>query len=178
MTPTHRRVAGFSLIELITGMTVFAVLLAIGVPSFTSLIRNQRISTQANSVVGALNYARAEVAARSLPVTVCTASSAARTECGDTTNWQFGWIIFTDRSGEPGVIDDTDEILQTGEPPVEGFGIDASSAFVRFGLRSGETAARNVVIRPTDPSRCAITGTREIDVTVTGRVSTSKGNCS
>ncbi len=101
MTPTHRRVAGFSLIELITGMTVFAVLLAIGVPSFTSLIRNQRISTQANSVVGALNYARAEVAARSLPVTVCTASSAARTACGNTTNWQFGWIIFTDPAKAP-----------------------------------------------------------------------------
>lgn len=178
MTPTHKRAAGFSLIELITGMTVFAVLLAIGVPSFTNLIRNQRIATQANSVVGALNYARAEVASRSMPVTVCAASSAARTACGNTTNWQFGWIIFTDRSGTPGVIDGTDEVLQAGEPPVAGFGINASSAFVRFGLRSGETAAQNFVIRPTDASRCAITGTRVIDVIVTGRVSTSKGNCS
>jgi len=178
MTPTHRHAAGFSLIELLTAITVFAVLLTIGVPSFTNLIRNQRISTQANSVVGALNFARAEVAARSMPVTVCAASSAARTECGDITNWQFGWIIFTDRSGTPGVIDGTDEVLQTGEPPVTGFAINASNPFVRFGFRSGETAARNFVIRPTDASRCAITGTRMIDVTVTGRVSTTKGNCS
>lgn len=177
MTLIHTRAAGFSLLELIAGITVLAVLLAIGAPSFSNLIRNQRIATQANSVVGALNYARAEVAARSLPVTVCAASSADRTECADSTNWQFGWIIFTDRSGDPGIIDGTDEVLQTGEPPVTGFGITSSSAFVRFGFRSGDTAAENFVIRPTDASRCTITGTRTVDVTVTGRVSTSKGNC-
>jgi type IV fimbrial biogenesis protein FimT len=178
MTPIHTRAAGFSLIELITGMSVLAVLLSIGVPTFHNLIRNQRIATQANSVVGALNYARTEVAARSMPVTVCAASSAERTACGNSTNWQYGWIIFTDRSGTPGVIDGTDEVLQTGEPPVEGFGITASQAYVRFGFRSGETAAQNFVIRSTDANRCSITGTRVIDVTVTGRVSTSKGNCS
>jgi type IV fimbrial biogenesis protein FimT len=178
MTPTQIRAAGFSLIELITGMTVLAVLLAISVPSFSNLIRNQKIATQANSVVGALNYARGEVAARSMPITVCAASSVDRTECANSTNWQFGWIIFTDRSGNPGVIDGTDEVLQTGEPPVAGFSITGSSAFVSFGFRSGQTAAQNFVIRSTDASRCAITGTRTIDVTVTGRVSTSKGNCS
>lgn len=178
MTPIQTRPAGFTLIELMTGMTVLAVLLTIGAPSFSNLISNQRISTQANSVVGALNYARAEVAARSMPVTVCAASSADRTACGNTTNWQFGWIIFTDRSGDPGVIDGTDEVLQTGEPPVAGFGVTSSDAYVRFGFRSGETAAQNFMIRSTNANRCAITGTRLIDVTVTGRVSTSKGNCS
>jgi prepilin-type N-terminal cleavage/methylation domain len=178
MRPTYTRAAGFSLVELITGMSVFAVLVAIGVPAFTNLVSNQRIATQANSVVGALNYARAEVAARSVPVTVCAASSADRTACGDSTNWQFGWIIFTDRSGNPGVIDGTDEVLQTGEPPVAGFDITASQAYVRFGFRSGETLAQSFVIRPVNMNRCSITETRVINVTATGRVSTAKGPCS
>ncbi|WP_116813597.1 GspH/FimT family pseudopilin [Steroidobacter cummioxidans] len=177
MKPTYTRAAGFSLIELITGMSVFAVLVAIGVPAFTNLLSNQRIATQANSVVGALNYARGEVAARSVPVSVCAASSAERTACGNPASWQFGWIIFTDRSGNPGVIDGTDEVLQTGEPPVQGFAITASQPYVRFGLRSGETVAHNFVIRSTNPNRCSITDTRIINVTVTGRVSTSKGTC-
>src|SRR5262245_61574149 len=109
MTPIHKRAAGFTLIELLVSITDFAIPLAIGATSSNNLTRNQKISTQASSVVGALNYARGEVASRSMPVTVCAASTADRTECGDTTNWEFGWIIFTDRSGDPGIIDGTDE---------------------------------------------------------------------
>ena len=177
MTPIHTRPAGFSLLELMVGITVFGVLLAVGAPSFTNLIRSQRIASQTNAVVRALNYARIESATRSSPVALCAASSAERIDCGDTTDYEFGWLIFVDRLN-PGVLDEGDEVLQTGEPATSGFEVNGSSRYFRFGVRSGDIVVGTFVIEPTDPSLCASTGTREISVEGMGRISSDKGICS
>lgn len=177
MTRIHTRPAGFSILELMIGVAVLGILVAVGAPSFTKMVRTQRIASQTNAVVRALNYARIESATRSAPVALCAASSAARIDCGDTTDYEFGWLIFVDRLN-PGVLDEGDEVLQTGEPAVGGFEVTGSSKYFRFGIRSGDFVVGTFLIEPTEPSLCASTGTREISVEGMGRISSDKGICS
>ena len=54
------RQAGASLIEVVITITIFAVLLAAGVPSFQEWIANSRVRTSSDSILNGLQVARAE----------------------------------------------------------------------------------------------------------------------
>lgn len=78
------------MIELIMVMTVASILLAIAVPSFRSFMQNSRLTTQANTLVYALNLARSEAIRLDTPVQVCASSDGA--SCGGGA-WTDGWIV-------------------------------------------------------------------------------------
>ena len=65
-----RRTAGFTLVELMMVIAILAIVMAIGVPSFTTMIKNNRLSASVNDVAGALHFARAEAVRRGRPVQV------------------------------------------------------------------------------------------------------------
>lgn len=180
MTRPHKHSAGFTIIELMVTIAVAAVLLGLAVPAFTDVIRNTRMANQANSVVGALNYARSESATRGMPVSVCALNndgSACVDAAESATNWTNGWMIFTDRSGDLGEPDGTDTILQTGAMPGGGFAIASTASFVRFGVGASGATERTLTVRPTDTGVCLTTGVREIVIGRTGRVSSIKKTC-
>lgn len=178
MRPSYTSSAGFTLIELMVALTVLSILLGVGVPAMGDMIRKNRLSEQANAVVGALNYARGETATRGIPISVCAATDATQTACSDdAANWRNGWIVFTDRTGTPGVIDGTDEILQVRAAVAAGFSLTTTTSFVRFGVGAQPTTALTFTVRPVDTSDCASTGRRQIVVLNTGRINTSKSTC-
>ena len=51
---------GFTVVELVLTLIIAAVLLTIGVPSFAEIIKQNKIATETNTVISALNYARNE----------------------------------------------------------------------------------------------------------------------
>lgn len=177
MRSPHTRAAGFSLLELMTGLTILGVLLGVGVPAFNNLIRGQRISTQTNEFVGALAYARIEASTRGVPVSLCAANSIERIVCDTGTNWTNGWIIFTDRGANVGEIDLGEEVLQTGGPPANTFNLQTDASFARFGFGNAQTTGRVFTLSAVTPAVCATTGIRRITVDVTGRTSTAKDTC-
>ncbi len=59
-----RSAHGFSVIELLVGMILLGVLMAIGIPGFTDYLRNARVRTTAESVLNGLQLARAEAVRR------------------------------------------------------------------------------------------------------------------
>jgi type IV fimbrial biogenesis protein FimT len=55
---------GFSLIELLIGITIMGILLIMGLPSFKSLIQNAQIHTATDAIQNGLELARAEAVRR------------------------------------------------------------------------------------------------------------------
>ncbi|MDG9853662.1 GspH/FimT family pseudopilin [Pseudomonas nitroreducens] len=68
--------AGFTLIELLIVVTLLAVFASIALPSFQSLIRNNRTQSTANELFALLQYARSEAVTRNLSITATTASGS------------------------------------------------------------------------------------------------------
>lgn len=82
---------GFTLIELLVALVVLAILLTIGVPSFANLIANNRATTAANELLGALQYARSEAVRQNNTLTIC--SSGNESECAGSRDWHMGWVV-------------------------------------------------------------------------------------
>lgn len=99
---------GFTLIELMVTLAIATILLTIAVPNFVVFVQNNRLTSQANDLVTALNYARSEAIKGGAPVTVC--GRASNTACGGATTWDAGYLVYADtnRNGAP----DAGEILQ------------------------------------------------------------------
>ena len=106
------RQRGFTLIELMITLAIAAILLTVGVPSFQSMMRNNRAATHMNEMITALNLARSEAAKRGLRVSLCPSTNQAA--CTGGTSWNNGWIVFIDTStNDSSVIVGT--VLRVGE---------------------------------------------------------------
>src|SRR5271156_5209026 len=95
---SKRLASGFTMTELIVTMSIVAILLAIGIPSFKYVTVSNRISTEVNGLLGDMQFARSEAVKEGLPVTVCSSTDGQNCSNGDTT-WQSGWIVFLDSNG-------------------------------------------------------------------------------
>ena len=85
---------GFTLIELMMVLMLTAIVLTLAVPSFQNIISSNRLTTQVNEFVSALNLARSEAIKRGVRVTLC--KSADGTTCTNTGGYDQGWIVFSD----------------------------------------------------------------------------------
>ncbi|NWB84485.1 MULTISPECIES: GspH/FimT family pseudopilin [Pseudomonas] len=80
----RRSTHGFTLVELMVTLAVFAILVAIALPSFTSSIQGSEADTEASDLVRGLNFARLEAMNRGVSVRVrpTTANAAWTTDLG------------------------------------------------------------------------------------------------
>jgi type IV fimbrial biogenesis protein FimT len=104
---------GFSIMELLITMLVASILVGIAVPSFRDMVVSNRLTTQSNEFVGAINLARSAAITRNMTITFCRADAATDTVCaGDDDPWA-AWIV-RNSAGEVlrnGAIDDFDGSL-------------------------------------------------------------------
>ncbi|KAF1005226.1 MAG: hypothetical protein GAK28_03478 [Luteibacter sp.] len=84
---------GFTLLELMVVIVVIAVLLAIAVPTLRTVTRKSYVSSVVNSIIGDMQFARAEAANRHQFVSICRSSTG--TSC-DTSgvNYDAGYIVY------------------------------------------------------------------------------------
>jgi type IV fimbrial biogenesis protein FimT len=76
--------------ELMFTIAVAGVLVAVAVPSFRSMIANNRLMTQSTEVVSAINFARSTAISRNKAVWFCRVNSEADTDCAATLGeWDF-----------------------------------------------------------------------------------------
>ncbi len=82
---------GFTIIELMIVLTVMAVLVAIAIPSFQSMIANNRLVANTNAFIGALSFARTEAVGRGTSIKVTSSAG---------NSWGSGLIIWQDADGD------------------------------------------------------------------------------
>jgi type IV fimbrial biogenesis protein FimT len=109
------RQAGVTLIELLTVMVIVAILMSIGIPSYRYITTDNRLSTEANKLLGDLQFARSEAVREGQSITVCVARSTSSTSpscaAAGTTTWEKGWIVFSDVNNDQ-TIDSGDPVLR------------------------------------------------------------------
>lgn len=93
--PLYRRVRGISLIELLTGVAVAGISLALVVPGWGSITNSNRITTAANSLLADLRYARSTAVTRNRRIGLCPSSDGHSCN-GQPRSWHAGYIIFVD----------------------------------------------------------------------------------
>jgi len=91
-----QKYSGFTLIELMTTLSVAAIAIALATPSFSNVVLNNRMASSHNLILSALATTRSEAITRGTNVTVCASTN--RTSC-NSSNWENGWIIFSDYNG-------------------------------------------------------------------------------
>lgn len=95
VTPTSKRISGFTIVELMVTVAIAGILLAVAVPSFNQMTVNSRLTAQANDMVGALNLARSEAIKRNTRVSFCRATSETATTCATSAAAWTNWIVMT-----------------------------------------------------------------------------------
>ncbi|MBZ5877540.1 GspH/FimT family pseudopilin [Chromohalobacter israelensis] len=87
-------VRGFSLLELLIVLVIFAIMASIAVPSFQSLRQQQQLTDASNELVAALRLARGEAIMREA---VCTVNEADEVKVTlsprENQDWTQGWRI-------------------------------------------------------------------------------------
>ncbi len=93
-----KRMSGITLVEMLVVMTIAAILIGIGAPSFRYVTNSNRMSGEINSLLGDMQFARSEALKEGRTVTIC--SSTDGTSCGgQAQSWDQGWIVFSDPTG-------------------------------------------------------------------------------
>ncbi len=151
------------MLELMATLTVAAVILAFGVPSFLSVIQNSRATTYTNEVVTALNLARTEASRRNANVVVCRSVNG--TVCANGTDWSVGWVVRTAGG----------ELIRSWPAQAGGANlITGPAAGVTYQPRGTAAAIAAFQIRLPN---CTGDQGRDITVNRPGRVAVSRVNC-
>ncbi len=150
-----QKLRGFTLIEVLVTIAIVAILIRLAAPSFKSMIQSNTMSSNVNSFLADMRYARSEAIKRGGDVIMCRsdAPEAASPACGAGSGpggngWVSGWFIFHDldksntwNSGEP--------ILRVQGPITAMDSISASSTtnLIKFKATGRTTIGNSVTLQ-------------------------------
>lgn len=153
---------GFTTVELMVTLTVFAVLLVMALPQLSPFLQRQRIKNAAMDVASTVALARSEAIKRNGTVYVIATG----------TDWGQGWTI-----SNAATVSAASTIR--GQNALEGIGISESNGNTTFNFGSDgrmQGTGLSFSVSPTAPGSnqqplCVAVG-------ATGRVQTTRGACS
>ncbi|MEO6353476.1 MAG: GspH/FimT family pseudopilin, partial [Burkholderiaceae bacterium] len=123
---------GFSLIELMVVLSIAAILMGIAVPSFRTLIQNQRMTTNVNDFFAAINLTRSEALQRGVRVDMVAA--------GDGSNWSNGWIVFVDENSDQ-TLNSNEKLIFTHEAVPNGISVTSTVPGTRLAIGFNATGS-------------------------------------
>jgi type IV fimbrial biogenesis protein FimT len=102
--------SGMTLVELMVTIMLVAILMTIGIPSYRYVTNSNRATSEVNSLLADMQFARAEAIKEGQFVTVCPSTNS--TSCvANSSIWNTGWIVFSDVNGN-GIVDAGDTVLR------------------------------------------------------------------
>jgi type IV fimbrial biogenesis protein FimT len=96
--PVHRprpallALKAFTLVELMVGLAVAAILLGVAIPNFRTMLERHALRAAASDLLAALHFARAQALARGEIIVLAPQDPAGA--------WAGGWVVFADTDGD------------------------------------------------------------------------------
>ena len=163
---------GFSLIEMLAAIAMFALLTGLAVPTFRSLRQDAERTREVNQFVQAIHFARGEAMKRNSTISLCPSGDSETCSTAGS-RWDGGWIVFANTDGDTPAVRDPGETLLIAYPAwtsgrivanrstltFRPFGQSGVTATFTYCDARGSAAARAVIIsqsgRPRVSSRSA-----------------------
>ncbi len=163
-------VRGFTLLELLVSISIAAILMTVGVPSFNSFIRDSTLRSETNTLSSSLSLSRSEAIRRGENVNI--------TAISDSTNWSRGWRIWID-SNNNNSFDNDDALIRVFDQVNSN--ISATKAAISFNHDGSLNLPANHAsidfdIKPAQ--NCQTNEQRHLTIEASGRVSFSLTTCS
>jgi len=156
---------GFTLLELMIVMAIATIVVGVGIPNFTSLLRANDTVAEVNNLASALNLARSEAVGRGVEVTIAPLSG---------TDWSTGWVVGIDTDGDNVFPESGEPILRSFEA-VDSLTFTAAPARVEF-KPTGEVT--NLATFSLLPNACDYSNRRRtLSVAMAGYVDLTRQTC-
>ena len=139
------------MVELLVGLLILSILLAIGVPAFNQFVISNRLSAYSSDMLSTLTLARSEAIKRNSQVVLC--KSADGETCAGAGSWNQGWIEFADPNNNANR--DAGEPIVYKMPALQsGYALDGVNGFissVSYDSQGGVTQAGTFILCPPTP---------------------------
>ena len=132
---------GFTLVELLVAMVVISILLATGIPALTNFNNSVSVRATSDQLLSSLAFARTEAVSEVGDVTICATTSTDGNACGANTDWNKGWIIFSDANAN-GAIDGGDEVKNFVDVSTSGVTVMADTSSITFDSKGENTGGQ------------------------------------
>lgn len=115
------KIHGYSIIELLSTLLLASILIAVGAPRLSTFFDGNRMVSNTNNLVSAIQIARNEAIKRGARVTVCKSANAdaVAPTCTIAGDWDQGWIVFVD-IGANAQFDGANDTILRRQPGVDG----------------------------------------------------------
>ncbi|MCG6117057.1 MAG: GspH/FimT family pseudopilin [Aquimonas sp.] len=121
----HRQQRGLTLLELVMGLAVVAVLFGIALPEFGALLQRQRLVAAQHALSGSFHLARTHAITQRVNTAVCPSHDGQRCASGGV--WDAGWLVYADRNRN-GQLDADEPVLQVQQRKTDGVRLRSSAA--------------------------------------------------
>lgn len=169
----RRQHSGHTLLELMVALAAAAILLAIAVPSFSSMLKRNRVMTQQDTLYTTLMLARSEAIKRAQSVSIC--ASADGENCLGNSQWQQGYLVYKNTDGTGLFNANTDEIIRIVDGLNGGntlkYGTSSYLTFNDRGNAPGHNGTFSLCDQSNDENYARI-----IAISITGRPRRSSGD--
>jgi type IV fimbrial biogenesis protein FimT len=175
--------SGFTLTELIIALAIAAILLTLAAPNMNVFIRNNRITTETNTLIAHINLARSEATKRNVVVALCRKdpdpSKQASPVCGGgvANDWTSGWLVYvtTSTTADANFNSGTDILLKNESAITNGVAVTSNAAGnLRLAyLPSGQLTAAGTLRFSLCDDRNEANG-KNIEILTSGRPSLAK----
>ncbi|MFT5220517.1 MAG: type IV fimbrial biogenesis protein FimT [Planctomycetota bacterium] len=159
--------SGYTLIELMVTVALIGIVMAVGIPSMSDFIKNDRLSTHINILVGHLALARSTSVTGHQQVVICASSN--QTSC-NSTNWANGWLVFVDRDTNSDVSAGDDLLRVKDALTGDNTLVSSAGSVIVYDARGFTPASSGVFSLCDDRGATNVANVKSISISNTGRV--------
>lgn len=107
-TTQLRVIPGYTIIEMLTVLTIAGIIFTLAVPAFSKMIARNQQMTQLHTLFSHHQLARSEAIKTNRRVTLCKSSNGQ--QCTPKSQWHDGWIVFSDTNHNK-KINDNEQVI-------------------------------------------------------------------